>query len=283
MMNYEESVRWLRSQPEKAEMVKNAYLDEDNHAAAVRFRDSEEFTDLRKLLGLVPDAQPTLHVLDLGCGNGLASFCFASSGCRVSALDPDPSNDVGLGATERLRQTLPRPDLIETKIGFAESLPYPDNSFDVIYTRQAVHHFQDLSRAFAECYRTLKPGGRLLATREHVVDDAAQLAVFLEEHALHHLHGGENAFPLETYLSAIKSSGLRVQKLIRPYDSVINHFPNTNTDVHRALRSAAQSRLGDFLGGLIAELPGVESFYRSRLSLRRDAGRFFSFLALKPA
>ena len=100
---------------------------------------------------------------------------------------------------------------------------------------------------------------------------------------MHHLHGGENAFPLETYLSAIKGSGLRVQKLIRPYDSVINHFPNTNTDVHRALRSAAQSRLGDFLGGLIAGLPGVESFYRSRLSLRRDAGRFFSFLALKPA
>lgn len=282
-MNYEESVHWLRAQPGHAELIKDCYLDEDNHAAAVRFRDGEEFAALRRLLGLRSDAQPPARVLDLGCGNGIASFAFASLGCHVSALDPDPSNDVGLGATERLRQTMPDPGLITPAAGVAEALPYPDATFDVIYTRQAVHHFGDLAKAFAECRRTLKPGGKLLATREHVVDDETQLAAFLRDHMLHHLHGGENAHPLQTYLSAISHAGLLVKEVIKPFASVINHFPVSNAQIRAGVRSAAQKRVGGALGNVLADLPGVETLFRWRYSASRNPGRLYSFLAVKPA
>lgn len=283
MMSYEESVHWLRSKPELAETVKACYLDADNKVAAERFTQSEEFAELVRLLHLKPGDGSSLDILDLGCGNGIVSYAFASLGHHVSSVDPDRSNDVGLDATERLRQTLPDPDLIKPAEGVAESLPYPDGSFDVIYTRQAVHHFRDLTRAFSECFRVLKPNGVLLATREHVVDNPEQLAVFLQEHALHHLHGGENAHPLDTYLGAIKGCGLRVEKIIAPFDNVINHFPSSNAEIRRMASTAFSKRVGATLGGLIASLPLVETLYRRLLSGRRGPGRLYSFLARKPA
>ena len=172
---YEESVRWLRTQPEHAGLVVDAYLDEDNFAAARRFAASEEFEAVARLLSLKNGRK--LRILDLGCGNGIASYAFALLGHYVTAVDPDPSADVGLAATARLSSRVPGE--ITTCLSEAESLPFDDASFDVVYERQALHHFQDLRAGIAECARVLRPSGVLLATREHVVSDEAQLAEFL--------------------------------------------------------------------------------------------------------
>ena len=45
--------------------------------------------------------------------------------------------------------------------GSAENIPFPDNSFDFLSMGYALRHIGDLSRAFAEFRRVLKPGGRL--------------------------------------------------------------------------------------------------------------------------
>src|ERR1044071_6640767 len=191
---YEDSVRWMRAQPENAELVRQCYLDEDNLAAARRFAGSEEFAEISSLLGL-GGAGRRLKILDLGCGNGIASYAFASAGHEVYALDPDESEDVGLGAAARLARVVGG-GAIETVKSFAEQLPFADATFDVVYARQSLHHFGDLRRGLAECARVLKPGGKLFATREHVVSDDEQLRQFLDEHILHKLHGGEKAYRL---------------------------------------------------------------------------------------
>ncbi|MGO0765593.1 class I SAM-dependent methyltransferase, partial [Citrobacter freundii] len=53
-------------------------------------------------------------------------------------------------------------DNIATRQGYAESLPFEDNVFDVVISRYSTHHWHDVGRALREVNRVLKPGGVLI-------------------------------------------------------------------------------------------------------------------------
>jgi hypothetical protein len=94
----------------------------------------------------------------------------------------------------------------------------------------------------------LKQGGVFMATREHVVDDGAQLARFLRRHPVHRLAGGEHAYSLDRYLNAIRAAGLSVEAILGPWDSVINAFPIARSedelrDLPRTVRRLRPGRL----------------------------------------
>lgn len=46
--------------------------------------------------------------------------------------------------------------------GFAEELPCLENSFDIVFSRLAFHHFTDVNPVFSEMVRVLRPGGKLV-------------------------------------------------------------------------------------------------------------------------
>jgi len=95
-----------------------------------------------------------MRVLDVGVGTGLvaAQACvLAGDATLVTGIDPSP----GMLAASKLPTTM---QLIE---GRAESLPFPDNHFDFLSMGYALRHISDLSVAFTEFERVLKPGGRL--------------------------------------------------------------------------------------------------------------------------
>jgi len=95
-----------------------------------------------------------MKVLDVGVGTGLvaAQACMlVGNPALVTGVDPSP----GMMAAGKLPQTMV---LIE---GRAESLPFPNNHFDFLCMGYALRHISDLSIAFAEFERVLKPGGRL--------------------------------------------------------------------------------------------------------------------------
>jgi demethylmenaquinone methyltransferase/2-methoxy-6-polyprenyl-1,4-benzoquinol methylase len=98
--------------------------------------------------------QAGMKVLDVGVGTGLvaAQACvLTGNAALVTGVDPSP----GMMAASKLPGTMV---LIE---GRAESLPFPDNHFDFLSMGYALRHISDLSVAFAEFERVLKPGGRL--------------------------------------------------------------------------------------------------------------------------
>lgn len=95
-----------------------------------------------------------MKVLDVGVGTGLV----AAQACKltgdpalVTGIDPSP----GMMAASKLPKTMV---LME---GRAESLPFPDNHFDFLSMGYALRHISDLSIAFTEFERVLKPGGKL--------------------------------------------------------------------------------------------------------------------------
>lgn len=277
LMTYEQAVRRLRADANCAALVRDAYLGEDVHEAAARFTASAEFAEVLRLLGQRVSGST---VLDVGAGNGIATYAFAMSGAeRVYALEPDPSDEVGRGAIQRLTAATG----VEVLNAFGEDIPLPNESVDIVYARQVLHHARDLSCLIRECARVLKSDGVLLACREHVVDNESQLHAFLDQHSLHRYTGGENAFPIYDYTYAIVAAGLKLDLKLGPWDSVINAFPavRTSDELQQYPRISLRRRFG-FLGTVASYFPGVTWLVRVRVT-RPVPGRMYSFLASKPS
>lgn len=268
------AVSFLRSDTRYADLIRDSYLDQDVLAAAKRFYGSAEFHEVCQLLGNVQNSK----ILDLGAGTGIASYAFARAGGQVYALEPDES-DVGRGAINQIVNGMP----VELLDAFGEEIPLPDESVDIVYARQVLHHTRDLQKVMIECSRVLKPGGRILVCREHVVDDEQQLKQFLNDHPLHQLAGGEHAYSLETYQQAITAAGFQLAKVLGPWDSVINAFPKarSNDELRRMPQTVLAERFSH-LAPLMRFIPGIHSLTWRRIRAYREPGRLYSFLAIKP-
>lgn len=276
-MTTDEAVLQLRGDAQFAGVVRDSYLDEDVRACGERFADSPEFAEVCRLLG----GRVKGRVLDLGAGRGIASYALARGGAeRVYALEPDASEVVGRGEIARLCAGLP----VEMLDATGEAIPLPDESVDLIYARQVLHHTRDLPGVLRECARILKSGGAFFASREHVVDDEEQLRAFLAGHPVHRLAGGEHAFPLETYLAAIESSGLKLERVLGPWDTLVNAFPlvATRDELERLPRKVLEEQFGK-AGRLASYLPGAKALVWTRIKRQRVPGRLYSFLAIKPS
>jgi SAM-dependent methyltransferase len=226
--SWEDAVAWLVSQPDKQELVKACYYDTPLKSAADRYWQSSEWQAIREFL-----PEDRRKALDIGAGNGIASYALARDGWQVSALEPDASNLVGIGAIRKLAGEY---DLaIDTVQEFGEKLPFSDNCFSLVFARQVLHHAQDLSQLCREIYRVLEPGGVFIAARDHVIARKADLPRFLEVHPLHELYGGENAYLKAEYIQAIESANLKVKRAFDAFDSPINYSPYTTENLKQEL------------------------------------------------
>lgn len=275
---WEQAVLWLRAQPDQQALVKASYYDDPLLSSANRYWESEEWSSIRPFL-------PTQggNVLDVGAGRGISSFALAKDGFSTTALEPDGSAVVGAQAIRDLAQASGL--AIEVKQEFSEKLPFSDRQFDVVFARAVLHHTRDLNSACREFFRVLKPGGRLIAVREHVISLPEDLAAFFEIHPLHKLYGGENAFLLSQYEAAIQSAGFELDTVLTPLESPINYAPYTLSTLHAELAQRVGARLpgaGAPLRWLLG-MPCVWSLARPLLDrFDHRPGRLYSFIARHP-
>jgi SAM-dependent methyltransferase len=264
-ITWEEAVETLRRDPAQRELVLACFYDDPLIEAARRFAACAEWRETQALL-----PPPPGRALDIGAGRGIASYALAAAGYDTTALEPDPSAVVGAGAIRALSRDAGLPIAVAEEWG--ESLPFPDGGFDIVVCRQVLHHARDLPRLCREIARVLRPGGVMVATREHVISRREDLPAFLASHPLHHLYGGENAFLLSEYEGAIRGAGLSLEKSLNPLQSEINLYPTTLEDHRRRL--ARRLLLPTALVG-----PRLMAAVGRRLSA---PGRLYSFVARKP-
>jgi ubiquinone/menaquinone biosynthesis C-methylase UbiE len=111
--------------------------------------------DLARDLGL----DKNMRVLDVGCGlGGAARYLAHTFGCHVTGVDLNPDYcRVAADLTRRIGLE----SLVSFQQGNATNLPFPDASFDIVWTQHTAMNVPDKSLFYQELWRVLKPGGRL--------------------------------------------------------------------------------------------------------------------------
>lgn len=129
--------------------------------AAADYDRKESYLDSfekNKLLPLLGDLKEK-KVLDVGAGTGRLAIRLAKLGANVTALDV--SEKMLKEIKKKLKRNLAE---IKTVVDDCESLPFEDESFDVVVSAFHIVHLKDPRRFFDEIYRVLKPGGKFLVT-----------------------------------------------------------------------------------------------------------------------
>src|SRR3981189_859379 len=103
--------------------------------------------------------RPGMRVLDLASGVGDPALSIAA---EVAPSGRVTATDIGPGMISLAEELARKRGItnIEFREASAESLPFPDESYDVLTCRFGVMFFPDLPKALRECFRVLKPGGR---------------------------------------------------------------------------------------------------------------------------
>jgi ubiquinone/menaquinone biosynthesis C-methylase UbiE len=165
------------------------------------------FGQIRRLRQMTIDQaglRPGEVVLDVGCGTGAVTIPakerVGNNGIAVG-IDPDPA------MISMARRKAKRKDLeIDFRVGVIESLPFPDETFDVVTSSLMMHHLPEhlRSKGLAETFRVLKPGGRILIA-EMRRPTGSGFRRFLTSVILHHGHVVE--FGLEDLPKLLREAG----------------------------------------------------------------------------
>lgn len=164
--------------------------------------------------------QAELHsghrILEIGCGTGALLMQIARShpDTALTGLDPDPKA-LALASRKAERAGV----RLRLDRGFSDALPYPDASFDRVFSCFMLHHVptaEEKRRTLLEVRRVLVPGGRL-----HLLDfvqpeprAGSRLGRLLHSH--HHLEGNR----ADRVLALMHDAGL-LQPAVRARDRMI--------------------------------------------------------------
>ena len=115
-----------------------------------------------RLFDLVAEIGLNTHsqILDVGCGQGDHACTLALRfGAQVEAIDPVASSVTS--ARQRVAEK-GLTEQVQVQQQLIESLPFADDTFDLVWCRSVIVHLTDLVTAFQQCQRVLKSGGYLM-------------------------------------------------------------------------------------------------------------------------
>jgi ubiquinone/menaquinone biosynthesis C-methylase UbiE len=181
------------------------------------------------------DGWPYGSALEIGAGTGF----FALNLKRAGVLGRVAVTDISPGMVEVAICNGARCGFqVEGKVADAETLPYPDETFDLVVGHAVLHHIPDVEQALREALRVLRPGGRFVFAGEPT------------------RHGDVIARRLSTWTWAMASRAVRLP--------VVRRWGRTQQELAESSATAALEWVVDLHTFTPSEL--------ARLALRAGAG-----------
>jgi arsenite methyltransferase len=152
-------------------------------------------------------------VLDIGCGRGLMLIGAAKrlhSG-KATGIDLWQAEDLSANRPEATLENAKREgvtDRVEVRTADMRTLPFPDGSFDIVLSSNAIHNLYaspDRAKAVTEIARVLKPGGRVLINDIRHVREYARVC---REHGCPETHV-KSSWLIAALLAVITMGSLR--------------------------------------------------------------------------
>jgi SAM-dependent methyltransferase len=164
------------------------------------------------------------RILEVGCGGGQAGRWLATAGAQVVGLDI---------STAMLRHARRPPTPLPVVAATATALPFPDDSFDIVFTAYgAIPFVADIHALFAEAARVLRPGGAWVYSTLHPIRwafpddpgwDGLRVTMsyfgntaYVERDSTGAPVYAEFHHPLAEQVDALVSAGLRIEALVEP-------------------------------------------------------------------
>jgi SAM-dependent methyltransferase len=161
-------------------------------------------------------------VLDLGSGAGFDCFLAADKvGKNGKVIGVDMTSEMVTKARENARKG--GYSNVEFRLGEIENLPAADSSVDVIISNCVINLSPDKKQVFADAFRVLKPGGRIMISDIVLLRDLPDVVLNSLEAYVSCISG---AMLKDEYLKAIKDAGLKdvtiIDETVFPVDYMLN-------------------------------------------------------------
>jgi SAM-dependent methyltransferase/uncharacterized protein YbaR (Trm112 family) len=184
--------------------------------------------------------EPGDRILDVGSNTCWASAMLAEHGLQVVALDIALHELQGLRTADWWFDG--KSVFFERILGLMFDLPIADHAFEFVFCSEVLHHNdrRNLYQTFAELFRVLKPGGRLLIVNETLRSLRRPRLKPGKEVAEY--EGHEHAFVRRTYTHAARTAGFRLELLGPRIHGIFRDDPWTisrDTPFPQGLRLAA--------------------------------------------
>ena len=126
--------------------------------------------------------EPQSTVLDVGCGGGrtISKLAALAAQGKVHGID---YSERSIAASRRYNAQAIRAGRIEIHLADVESLPFPDNTYDLVTGVETHFWWPDIAAGLREIRRVLKPGGTLILIAEVYKGADAMISRLCEKQA----------------------------------------------------------------------------------------------------
>lgn len=157
-------------------------------------------------------------ILEVGCGRGDFSILLSKQGARVKAMD------FSLAAIEvARRKNLAKKTNINFVVADAQSIPFLDNVFDLIYSFECLEHILEPQLMLNECYRALKPNGKVVLTTENYSNAFAYVFLYYKLRRIP-FDSGSGTQPIENFFVFWKVKKMLLKAGFKKIDFFGSHY-----------------------------------------------------------